>query len=125
MDNEVLTAIPGMPGMMMMMVMVPSTATVAVTMNVTDYSSIVSNINAFDTSNSSLLTMHVYRDSDITKIYGAMLVDYAATRGWAIIYYPNQPPTGFSPWAYYSTDWPFMIDGVDIVQELNSINYRP
>lgn len=97
-----------------------STATVSVSMNVSDYSAMIRNVNAWLDANSGALNMHMMPKLTISDIYAGILLDYASDRGWTETYHPST-----NSWGGDATDWPFMFDSEDIAQELNRIQYHP
>jgi hypothetical protein len=98
----------------------PSTATVTVSMNVTNYFAMTQSVNGWRAGNLAALNQHVWSSApDLNKLYGQTLLGYAQSRGWTVTWWQS---LGY--WHAAVTDIPFVLDATDIATELNAIGYR-
>ena len=111
---------PGMPGMTMP-VPIESSATVSVSLDVTDYSEMITNIDTWSAAHSAELSMHSYPGTpDLDEIYASTLLSFASQQGWVVTW---QSITSY--WYAAVTDIPFVLDATDKASELNAIGYQP
>ncbi len=116
----ILLPMSGMPGMTMP-VPVESSATVSVTLNVTDYSEMVANVENWMSVHSAEMSMHSYPGTpDLNQIYATTLLSFASQQGWTVTYWNIT-----SSWHAAVTDIPYWVDATDIASELNAIGYQP
>lgn len=116
----VLLPMPGTPGVTMP-VPAESSATVSVSLDVTDYSEMITNVDNWTAEHSAELSMHSYLSTpDLDEIYANTLLNFASQQGWVVTW---QSSTNY--WYAAVTDVPFVLDATDIASELNAIGYQP